>query len=82
MHTALSMRSRRHAITTILEARFSVRALEQVRRENPGYWRTARNDMARGIYREAMRAKQQLAGATDELLEAELLDLANRRPFG
>ena len=79
MKTAWSVRARRHAITTILEARFSVRAFEQVRRENPEYWRSARNDMARGIYGEAMREKQELAGASDERLEAELLDLANRR---
>ena len=82
MNSALSVRSRRHAITTILEARFNVRAFEQVRRENPGYWRSARNDMARNIYGQAMREKQQLSGASDELLEAELLDIANRRPFG
>ena len=80
MKTALSMRSRRHAITTILEARFSVSAFEEVRRKNPEYWHSARNEMARGIYGEAMRAKQQLAGASDELIVAELLGIANRRP--
>jgi hypothetical protein len=79
MKTALSVRSRRHAITTILEARFSVRAFEQVRRENPGFWGSARNRMARGIYGEAMRAKQRLGGMGDEQLEAELLDIASRR---
>jgi hypothetical protein len=36
--------------------------------------------MARGIYAEAMREKQQLAAASDERLEAELLDIANRSP--
>ena len=72
MSTPLSVRERRHAITAILEARFSVSAFEQVRRENPAYWRSARNDMARGIYSEAMREKQRLAGASDELLAAEL----------
>jgi hypothetical protein len=77
--TACSIRSRRHAISTILEARFSVRAFEQVRRENPAFWRSTRNDMARGIYGEAMRAKQQLAAASDEQLEAELLDIALKR---
>jgi hypothetical protein len=77
--TACSIRSRRHAIGTILEARFSVRAFEQVRRENPAFWRSTRNDMARGIYGEAMRAKQQLAAASDEQLEAELLDIALKR---
>lgn len=82
MNTALSVRERRHAITAILEARFSVSAFEQVRRENPGYWRSARNDMARGIYGEAMRAKQQLVGASDEQLEAELLEIARARRAG
>jgi hypothetical protein len=82
MKTALSVRARRRAITTILEARFSVRAFERVRRENPEYWRSARNDMARGIYGEAMREKQALAAASDERLEAELLDIANRVPRG
>ena len=77
--TPLSVRERRHAITAILEARFSVSAFEQVRRENPAYWRSARNDMARGIYGEAMRAKQHLVGANDEELEAELLDIARAR---
>ena len=71
MKTALSVRARRQAITTILEARFSVRAFEQVRRENPEFWRSARNDMARGIYGEAMREKQRLAQVTDQELVAE-----------
>src|SRR4051812_31878122 len=79
MSTALSVRERRHAITRILEARFSVSAFEQIRRENPEYWRSARNDMARGIYGEAMRAKQQLGGASDQQLEAELAEIAARR---
>lgn len=81
MNTALSVRERRHAITTILEARFSVSAFEQVRRENPEYWLSARNDMARGIYGEAMRAKQLLVLSSDEDLEAELLDVARGRRF-
>ena len=80
MKTTLSVRSRRHAITTILEARFSLRAFEHVRRENPVYWRSERNDTARrGIYAEAMRAKQQLAAASDEALEAALIDIAAGR---
>jgi hypothetical protein len=80
MKTALSVRSRRHAISTILDTRFSLSAFEQVRRENPAFWRSARNDTARGVYGEAMRAKQQLAGASDDELEAELLEIALRRP--
>ena len=75
METRLSLRARRHAIVRIIEARFSVSAFEHVRRTNPQYWRSARNDMARGIYGEAMREKQRLAGASDELLEAECLEI-------
>ena len=71
MAAKLSLKARRHALTGIIEARFSVSAFEDVRRKNPHYWRSPRNDMARGIYGEAMREKQRLAGASDELLEAE-----------
>ena len=71
MATKLSLKARRHAITGIIEARFSISAFEDVRRKNPEYWRSPRNDMARGIYGEAMREKQRLVGASDELLEAE-----------
>jgi len=82
MGSKLSLKARRHAITGIIEARFSVSAFEEVRRKDPRYWRSARNDMARGIYAEAMREKQQLGAASDERLEAELLDIANRTPRG
>lgn len=72
MKPSLSLKERRHAIVAILEARFSVHAFEEVRRAKPRYWASPRNDMARGIYGEAMREKQRLAGASDELLGAEL----------
>jgi hypothetical protein len=75
MKATLSLKARRHAITRILEARFSVSAFEDVRRKNPQYWRSPRNDMARGIYSEAMREKQRLIGSSDEMLEAESLAL-------
>ncbi len=75
----MSLKARRHAITGIIEARFSVRAFEEVRRRNPQYWASPRNDMARGIYGEAMREKQRLLGASDELLESELLTISNAR---
>jgi hypothetical protein len=68
----LNLRERRHAINAILEARFSVDAFEQVRRDNAEYWDSPRNDMARGIYGEAMREKQRLASATDAHLLAEI----------
>src|SRR4051812_43336703 len=78
MSTALSVRERRHAITRILEARFSVSAFEQIRRGEPQDWHSPRHHMARGIYGEAMRAKQLLVAASDERIEAELLDIALR----
>ena len=68
----LSVRSRRRAIQSILEARFSVRAYEDVRRANAGFWGSQRNDIARGIYGEAMREKQRLAAASDAELLAEI----------
>jgi len=67
----LSLRARRRAIAGIVEARFSVRAFEDIRRTDPAYWASARNDMGRGIYGEAMREKQRLATVPDELLLAE-----------
>lgn len=68
----LSLRERRRAIGAILEARFSVRAYEEVQRTNREYWDSPRNDMARGIYGQAMREKQRLARATDGELLAEI----------
>ena len=68
----LSLRERRRAIDAILDTRFSVRAFEDVRRANAGFWASPGNDMARGIYGQAMREKQRLAGATDAQLFAEL----------
>ena len=71
MPRELSLRERKHAIAGILEARFSVRAFEGIRRENPAYWASPRNDMGRGIYGQAMREKQRLSSVPDELLLAE-----------
>jgi len=72
MKPSLSLKERRRAIVAILEARFSVTAFEEVRRRKPRYWASPRNDIARGIYGEAMREKQRLAGASDAQLGAEL----------
>ncbi|HET7366525.1 MAG TPA: hypothetical protein VFJ70_23375 [Burkholderiales bacterium] len=68
----LSLRERHRAIGAILEARFSMGAFEEVRIANAEYWASPRNDMARGIYGEAMREKQRLASATDAQLLAEI----------
>jgi len=67
----LSLRGRKRAINAILEARFSVRAFEEVRRGNATFWTSSGNDVARGIYGQAMREKQRLTGATDAQLSAE-----------
>jgi hypothetical protein len=79
METKLSLKERRHAIVGIVEARFSLSAFEEVRRGNPQYWASPRNDMARGIYGEAMREKQRLLGVSDEELEAEAQEIRLRR---
>jgi hypothetical protein len=71
----LSLRERRRAIVAILEARFSVRAFDEIRRGNAEYWDSPRNDMARGIYAQAMREKQRLAAAADAQLLAEIAAL-------
>jgi hypothetical protein len=68
----LSLRGRKRAIDAILEARFSVRAFENVRRGNAGFWASPLNHVARRIYGQAMREKQRLAGATDAQLFAEI----------
>jgi hypothetical protein len=72
MPRKLSLRERHRAIGAILEARFSVSAFEEVRSTNAEYWASPRNDMARGIYGEAMREKQRLAHASDAHLLAEI----------
>jgi hypothetical protein len=70
--THLTLVARRRAIAAILEARFSVRALEEIRRQNTQYWYSARNDMPRRMYAEAMGEKQRLACESDEQVIAEV----------
>jgi len=72
MNPNLSLRERHRAIGAILEARYSVRAFEEVRRQNSEFWDSPRNDMARSVYSEAMREKQRLAAASDAQLLAEI----------
>jgi hypothetical protein len=59
-------------IRRILDARFSLRALEEWKNNDPGWWNSRRNDMGRGIYGEAMRELRRLEAATDDELDAEL----------
>jgi hypothetical protein len=72
MNRNLNLRERHRAIGAILEARYSVHAYEEVRRQNAEFWDSPRNDIARGLYDLAMREKQRLAGASDMQLLAEI----------
>lgn len=69
-------------IAEILEARFSLSAFEAARRADPAYWASARNDMGRGIYDEAMREKERLQALPDALLEAETAAIRNALQVG
>lgn len=68
----LHLRARRRAIATLIEARFSRRALQEIRQGNTRYWDSPRNDLARGIRAEAMRERQRLSSASDDQLMAEI----------
>ena len=74
MSVHLTAEARRLAIERITEARFMLSAFEEMRRD-PVYWASARNDMGRGIYGEALRAMEQLEDATDAELCDELRSL-------
>lgn len=66
---------REAAIRRILDARFSLSALEVLKTE-PLEWNSARNDMGRGIYGEALRESRRLEGVSDAQLDAELAEVA------
>ena len=70
--SALALKARQRAIGAILEARFNIAAFEKLRRTDPSYWSSPRNDMGRGIYGEAMREKERLQDASEAQLEAEV----------
>ena len=77
MPTALpSANASRHEralrIRTILDARFSLSALEAWKKNDPQGWDATRNDMGRGLYGQAMREWCRLEAVTDEELRAEL----------
>ena len=79
MSAALTLKDRRHTICEILEARFNVAGFEEIRRTNPGFWESPRNDMGRGIYGEAMREKQRLQRVPDEQLANEAAAIRGAR---
>ena len=64
------------AIRRILDARFSLSAFEASKNGDPAAWSSVRNDMARGIYGEALRESRRLQGVSDAELEAELAAIA------
>ncbi len=68
---ALPALERRRAIDEIMEARFSLRAFEKRRTRDAAYWASPRNDMARGIYGQALREKARLIDADDAVILAE-----------
>ena len=63
---------RQLAIRRILDARFSLSTFEEMKRKDRAYWDSPRNDMARGLYRQAMREMQRLETAPDDHLDAEI----------
>jgi hypothetical protein len=69
-HASSSGRALR--IRTILDARFSLSALEAWKKNDPQGWDASRNDMGRGLYGQAMREWRRLEGVSDEELRAEL----------
>jgi hypothetical protein len=70
------------AIRRIVEARFSMAALEESRNSDPVWWNSARNDAGRDIHWEAVRESRRLEDATDAELQAELAAIASRRVAG
>lgn len=62
---------RRLAIRRILDARFSLSTFERMR-QDAAHWNSPRNDMARGLYGEAIREMQRLETAPDDHLAAEI----------
>lgn len=70
------------AIRRIVDARFSMAALEQSRSTDPVWWNSAMNDMGRGIHREAARESRRLEDATDAELQAELAAITTQPVAG
>ena len=70
------------AIRRIVDARFSMAALERSMNSDPVWWNSARNDMGRGIHGEAVRESRRLEDATDAELQAELAAIATHPVAG
>jgi hypothetical protein len=59
-------------ILAILNARFSLSALEEWKRNAPAWWASARNNMGRGIHAQALREQQRLRTVSEGDIRAEL----------
>lgn len=59
-------------IRKILDSRFSLTTLQEWKSNDPERWGSRRNEMARGLYAEAMRERQRLEAASEGELIAEL----------
>jgi hypothetical protein len=70
---------RRLAIRRILDARFSLSTFERMR-QDAAHWNSPRNDMARGLYGEAIREMQRLETVPDDHLAAEIAAIASPLP--
>jgi hypothetical protein len=70
------------AIRRIVDARFSMAALERLMNGDPVRWNSASNDMGRGMHGEAVRESRRLEDATDAELQAELATIATRPVAG
>jgi hypothetical protein len=62
-------------IRKILDARFSLSALQEWKSNDPEWWNSDRNAMGRGFYGEAMRERERLEGVTEGELITELTDI-------
>jgi hypothetical protein len=72
MTAAFGAERRAAGIRRILDARFSLSALEGWKSGDPEWWSSTTNDMGRGIYGEALREWRRLETVSDEELAAEL----------
>lgn len=70
------------AILRIIDARFSMAALERSMNGDPVWWSSERNHIGRGIHREAVRESRRLEDATDAELQAELAAIATQPVAG
>jgi len=68
------------AIARVLEARFNLSVFEEWKRKDPQRWNSARNDMGRGIYGQAIREQARLQAVPDDQLAGEVAAIARASP--